>query len=491
MKPATLLNYIASLARRFNNSSLPVAIKWSVMIACFITLAMSALGWFLINQQKDFYQQQNQILGRTLVNQLSRAASEPLLADDDLALNILLEQQGKEKLLLGMQLFDKEGRLRAQTGMASSQDIQALLATDNKQQPGYLTDHQPGAMTFFSPIEFQGVTTGLALVTIDQHPLELQLAQLTNALLTTTLVLITLGILLALPLAYRLYAPIQQLVDAGNKLTAKHPRSTVHADRKDEIGRVLDSFHHLADGMLEKRKIENAFSQFVSPSIARQVLSHPAGSQLGGETIEGSVLFCDVVGFTEMSEDLQPAEVADLLNQYFKYFSIATESCNGTVDKFIGDCIMILFGVPEPDEQHAIHAVTCAVLIQKIAAQINLWRQIKGQPLVQFRIGINSGAMLAGNLGSEDRMQYTVVGDVVNLTSRICDLCNPGQILINRDTLEQPGVKHTVKHQSVGSVQVKGRKTPVYPYVIDIDHFVHKRDMDKDISRVLPKGALS
>jgi len=482
---------MASLAKKFTNSSLPIALKWSVMIACFITLVMGLLGWFLIDQQTEFHHQQNQILGHALVNQLARAASEPLLAQDDLALSVLVQQEGKERLIAGMQVFDKKGVLRANTGVSAIWDIRSLIAVEENPEELFWQTPKVRAVTFYSLIKYQDVTVGVALVSIDRDPLEKQSNDITNALVATTLGLVLVSILLAFPLAYRLFAPIRELVEVGDSLNSANTRSLVRADRKDEIGRVLDTFQYLSDGMDRKRQVESAFSQFLSPSIAKQVLSQPQGTQLGGTTIQGSVLFCDVVGFTEMSEDLLPVQVGELLNQYFKYFSVAAHSCNGTVDKFIGDCIMILFGVPDQEEQHAIHAVTCAVLIQQIAAQINLQRQRDGLSIVRFRVGINSGAMLAGNLGSEERMQYTVVGDVVNLTARICDICEPGQVLVTRDTLEQPGLRSIVQSHSMGAIRVKGRKKSVFPYVIDMGHFIRKSDIESYIKQVLPDGDIA
>jgi len=479
---------MANLSKWFNNSSLPIALKWSVLIACFISLVMGALGWFLISQQNDFHQQQNQVLGRTLVDQLARAASEPILAEDDLALNILVQQEGKDQLIIGMQLFDKDTKLRASNGVSAIWDIHSLLNGQSTEKFRVWQTPESRAITFYSLIKYQEVIAGVALVTIDRQPLEMQLNKMTNALLTTTIALVFISVLMAFPLAYHLYSPIQELVDVRETLNTGDPGNFVRTERKDEIGQVLDTFHDLADGMEQKRKVESAFSQFLSPSIAKQVLSQPQGTQLGGTTTQGSVLFCDVVGFTEMSENLQPVEVGELLNQYFKYFAVATQSCHGTVDKFIGDCMMILFGVPEHDEQHAMHAVTCAVLIQQLAAKINFQRQRIGLPIVQFRIGINSGDMLAGNLGSDERMQFTVVGDVVNLTSRICSICEPGQVLVTRDTLEQPGLRAITQQQSLGPVQVKGRKMPVYPYIIDMHHFIRKSDIDSYINQVMPEG---
>lgn len=482
---------MASLKKWLDKSSFPLALKWSVMIAGFITVVMGALGWFLIDQQNQFNQQQNQVLGRTLVKQLARAASEPMLAQDDLALSILVQQEEKDLLIIGLQLFDKQGVLRASAGVSAIWDIRSLmLSNDNPKQLIWQTpDHR--AISFYSLIKFQGVTAGVALVTIDRKPLEVQSASLTHALVMTTFGLVLVSVLLAFPLAYRLCQPIRQLVKVGDAVNSGDTATLEWADRTDDIGRVLTNFRHLADGMEKKKQVESAFSQFLSPTIAKQVLSQPRGTQLGGTTTYGSVLFCDVVGFTEMAENLLPVEVGGLLNQYFKYFSVAAHSCQGTVDKFIGDCIMILFGVPETDSQHGLHAVTCGVLIQQIATQINNQRFRDDLPTFQFRIGINSGPMLAGNLGSEDRMQYTVVGDVVNLTSRICDLCEPGQILVTRDTLEEPGLQGMTRPQSMGSVKVKGRRKPVAPYVVDIEHFIAESDIDTYIQQVCPNGEIA
>ena len=473
-----------NLTKRFDNSSLPIALKWSLMIASFITLAMGLLGWFLHEQQTTFYHQQNQNLGLTLVNQLARSSSEPIMADDDLALNILVHNEEKEPLIIGMQIFDKTAILRASAGVSVIWDIRSLFEDKNNKKQLQWQTPTTTAVSYYSLIRYQKMTVGVAVVTIDRKPLEVQLSHIKNMLITTTIILVLISILLAFPLAYRLFSPIRRLIEVGDALHDDKSSNKITSERKDEIGRVLDSFQFLAEGMESKKKVESAFSQFLSPAIARQVLNQPQGTQLGGSTTSGSVLFCDVVGFTELSENLEPVEVGEILNQYFKYFSIAAHSCNGTVDKFIGDCIMILFGVPEQDDKHGVHAVTCAVLIQKIAEQINHKRQQDNLPIILFRIGINSGDMLAGNLGSDDRMQYTVVGDTVNLTSRICGLCKPGHVLVTEDTLEQPGLRSITSYKSLGLVQVRGRKQSVTPYQINIDHFIRQSDIDDYLQHV-------
>jgi adenylate cyclase len=480
-----------NLTKRLENSSLPLALKWSLIIACFVSVIMGLLGWFLIDQQTNTYRQQNDILGRTVVDQLALAAGEPLLAGDDLSLQVLVRQQEKTKLILGMQVFDLNGNIKASAGISPIGDILSLTQSDVYTQQLPWNTPYVNAVSFMSHIIFKDVTAGFAVVSIDQGPLERQLSALTGALITTTLGLIFIGAMLAIPLAHRLCRPIYQLVKVGEAIDSGELQAPIAGVRKDEIGRVLDAFQHMSDGMKKKREVEQAFSRFLSPTIAHQVLNQPDGSELGGITVEGSVLFCDVVGFTELSEDLSPQAVGALLNQYFSYFSIAADSCNGTVDKFIGDCVMILFGVPESDFSHGLHAVTCAVLIQEIATRINHQREKEGLPLVQFKIGINSGQMLAGNLGSAERMQYTVVGDAVNLTARICDICTPGQILVTEETLSQPGISALVKVTSQETVSVKGRRQLVTPYLIDSDSFLAESRFQDSLEKILPMEAVS
>lgn len=479
------------LTRRFENSSLPLAFKWSLIIACFVSLVMGVLGWFLIQQQSDSYRDQNGLLGSLVVDQLALAASEPLMAEDNLGLQVLVRQQEKSALILGMQIFDLQGGVKASAGVSPIGDILALV--EQRAETDRLPWRTPyfDAISFFSPIGFKGVVAGYAVVTIDQQPLELQLARLKQTLLTTTLGLILLGMLLAFPLAHRLSRPIRQLVKVGEAVDRGQRKPPPEHQRRDELGQVIHSFHRMAHGMEQKREVEQAFSRYLSPTIARQVLHQPAGGELGGRTLVGSVLFCDVVGFTELSEHLPPQAVGELLNQYFRYFSIAAESCEGTVDKFIGDCIMVLFGVPEADASHGLHAVTCGVLIQEIASRINHARRADGLPLVEFKVGINTGRMLAGNLGSTQRMQYTVVGDSVNLAARVCDICTPGQVLITADTLRQPGVESLVCTEPLPRVKVRGRKQPVMPYRVDGESFLAESSFKESLERILPREGVA
>ncbi|MCU7958926.1 MAG: adenylate/guanylate cyclase domain-containing protein [gamma proteobacterium symbiont of Bathyaustriella thionipta] len=206
--------------------------------------------------------------------------------------------------------------------------------------------------------------------------------------------------------------------------------------------------------------------RYLPEDIAQQIIADTQVAQLGGRDIEGSVLFCDVVGFTGLSETLEPAVIVNLLNEYFHFIVLAGKSCRGIVDKYIGDCVMMVFGVSQADKQHALHAVTCGLLIQLLVEHVNKNRQRQSLATIEFRIGINSGAMLAGNVGAADRMEYTVLGDTVNLASRLGGLAEPGTVTASEATWKQAGAAEQVLAQQQSSVRVKGRNQPVNCYKI-------------------------
>jgi len=484
------LGYLGILRRGFENNALPLAIKWSLSISALIMLVMTLLGWFLINQQKESYHHQTERLGKMIAEQLANSASESLVADDIFSLEVLVSQQKKNELIIGMRVLSLDGVPLASAGslpdyrerpMGFGLNDRAL--SDERRLAWTRPDNE--AINFLTPVYFQDTHVGFAQVGIDKRPLQENLLSMIKLLMATTVGLMTLGTLLAFPLAYRLCRPIHRVVDMGEAIGRGESTVLQGKDRKDEIGKVFGSFNRMAADLDKKKDVEKILLRYISPGVAQRVLSSADNRRLGGNTTDGSVLFCDIVGYTQLSEKMDPKQVSDLLNDYFRYFALASSSCQGTVDKFIGDCIMILFGIPEKDPNHALHAVTCAVLIQIVAGQINRDRTTRGQPTVQFRIGINSGLMLAGNVGTEDRMQYTVVGDVVNVASRICALSSPGGILLTGETAGEPGIEDIVKPTRMEPIKIRGRSNPVTPYGLDKDTFSDAPLVTKGLQRIL------
>jgi len=288
-----------------------------------------------------------------------------------------------------------------------------------------------------------------------------------QAITGATLLIIALSIAMSFAMGRRITQPIDKLVNASRAIGSGEYTFRFKEQRKDELGLLMQAFNEMAEGMLEKSQVKSALSRYVSPGVARQILSNLDDVGLSGKRIEGSVLFADISGFTSISEKTKAEELVSMLNRFFSLISYACAMNQGIVDKYMGDGVMLVFGAPETDKDHAFHAISCALLIQKLIAHENSQREADGLFPVQFRVGINTGSMLAGNMGSHDRMEYTVVGDTVNLASRLCGITSSGQIVISREMYARDDVTGRVLAGEYQSIRLRGISEPVSTYLVE------------------------
>lgn len=220
------------------------------------------------------------------------------------------------------------------------------------------------------------------------------------------------------------------------------------------------AYQYFVEGR-EKRKMKKLFGQYVSKDVYEQLVENPALARLGGQRREMTVLFSDIRGFTTVSERGQPEAIVQMLNEYFTTMVQVVFHHRGTVDKFVGDMVMALFGAPLDDSRHADHAVDAALdMIGELEALNERW-QAEGRPALDIGIGINSGPMIAGNIGSDQIMSYTVIGDAVNLGSRLESLNKQygTRIIISDATRARLTGRFELK--PLGDVIVKGKTQPV------------------------------
>jgi adenylate cyclase len=211
----------------------------------------------------------------------------------------------------------------------------------------------------------------------------------------------------------------------------------------------------------EKRQVKRIFSRYVSPDVFRELLSNPAAADLGGSRREMTVLFSDLRGFTTFSEGRQPEDVIAQLNEYFAAMVEVVFAHRGTVDKFVGDMIMALFGAPLADPEHADNAIRCALAMQRRLDRLNATWEEQGKPVLRHGVGINSGEMVAGNLGSEKIQSYTVIGDNVNLGARIESLCKEYDAKILTSEFTHQRLAGDYGLEELDEVVVKGKTRPV------------------------------
>jgi len=222
---------------------------------------------------------------------------------------------------------------------------------------------------------------------------------------------------------------------------------------------------HYLNERRERSRVTNIFGRFVPKTVVDELLASGEEIKVGGQRRDISVMFVDIRGFTPMSERLQPEEVIGVLNEYLDICTKAVFLCNGTLDKFIGDGVMALFGAPIHYPNHPELAIRAALEIRKHANRLEQECIEKWGVGVKFGIGINCGPAVVGNIGSEMlRLDYTAIGDTVNLAARLESNAKPGQILISEEVCNRVG--HLFQLEDIGEIKVKGKEKPVRVFAV-------------------------
>ncbi|MDW7773179.1 MAG: adenylate/guanylate cyclase domain-containing protein [Desulfobulbaceae bacterium] len=473
---------------------MPIAIKLALAITLLIVTGMSLLGFIILEKQKTIMSQQVDAMGSTIAAQLANSAIEMVLADDTLGLQTLVNNLIDEDNILGAMIISEKGIVMAQGGtmpgvnIISSYPVKSEHPSDTQSfepDQGPKADSVHELVTFVSPVHFNELLAGQAAVTFSKNAMVKSLHEAKNAVVITTAVMILVAILLAFILSKHLSKPIYNLVTACKAIGKGDFHYRLNKCRNDEIGELSLAFNQMADGLLKKSQVENIFSRYVSSSVAKKIMENLDQVELGSKHVNASVLFADIVGFTGFSETMPPQKVAGLLNEYFSYTSAISQHYHGHIDKFIGDCAMVVFGVPEHDPDHSFHAIACAVMIRKLANRLNTIRINCGMQPVQFRMGINTGNMVAGNLGSNDRMEYTVIGDSVNLASRLSSIAGSDQIVIMDELYKKESIRQRVVAHPHKTIRVHGRQLPVSTYLVDDIKAEYAPQMDTCIDAIL------
>ena len=222
----------------------------------------------------------------------------------------------------------------------------------------------------------------------------------------------------------------------------------------DHLGAVV-----AIEDITEQSKIKNTFKRYVSKSVVDQLLDDDQKLNLGGEERDVTVLFSDIRGFTAMSEKMTPKEVVRTLNSYFSEMIDIIFKYDGTLDKIVGDELMVVFGAPISRDDDAERAVKTAVGMVEALRKFNEKREKNNKVPINAGIGINKGKVISGNIGSKDQMDYTVIGDTVNLGARLCSFAGPLKIIISQSVKNEIGDLY--KTRKLEAIKVKGKRKPV------------------------------
>ncbi|MFO0748183.1 MAG: adenylate/guanylate cyclase domain-containing protein [Myxococcota bacterium] len=280
-----------------------------------------------------------------------------------------------------------------------------------------------------------------------------------------------LAIVVALLSGRRLARPVESIAAATQKIAAGDFSVRVPDHRKDEIGQTAKAFNSMAtdlvsyrDRLVEETRARENLSRFLSPEVVERIVIGREALKLGGERREITVMFADVVAFTQLADEREPELAVAILNELFTIVTEIVFQHGGIIDKFVGDCAMAIWGAPESRPDDARNAVRAADAILRWLEVGNAkWRKQIGRD-IELAIGIHSGAAVVGNIGSEKRMEYTAIGDAVNVAARLERLARPGQVLMTRETMQRVADEFTSR--SIGTFDVVGRARPSELFVL-------------------------
>ena len=461
----------------------PLAVRLAALLVFVICGAMAALGWIISTTLSDIQTRQAEDFGAAMSRYLARMAREPLMADDSLALNVMVTSLLSGDSLVGAEILSDKGEPLVSSGLVFSsvnpvlsKGIRARFAENSSLASWQWRIGQATHVSYAVPVRYQGYTAGYAVVTFNRSYLEQSRETTIDIILFATLVTMVLAAFPAYFISRRVSAPVHRIMDGVEAFRDGNFNFRFQERRRDEFGQLMEALNHMAAGIVRKEQLEGMLNRYLSPQVVASILKDVDDVTLGGRRIRGSVIFADVVGFTRLSESMEPEKVASILNHYFGLINRACELCLGMVDKYMGDCAMLVFGALDNDPDHCFHAVFCAELIRLIIREENRRRQEAGETAIEFRMGINTGTMLAGNLGSRNRMDYTVVGDSVNLASRLCGVSGAGQIIISEEIYRRPTIQQRFRVVEHERIRLRGfeEKVPTYKVLGIAPHYLER-----------------
>jgi class 3 adenylate cyclase len=434
-------------------------VKFSALIVSVLAIACTALALVATQHERRALEAEVHERAEALAHSLAGAAEEPLLGveqgsyDDELVLERLIQEAGAGDGVVGVRLLDRDG------GLVASLDPPPI----------------EGLLTVGAPIHYSGVRVGEAQVDLDLHALiDPVVRSNTRQLAGIAAIVLLVGVVAGTIFVALLSGPLRRLRVGVERLRDGDLAVRVPPTSRDEVGELTRAFNEMGDALLQKQRIQNAFGRYVNDYVLNQLLEGPDGEALAGMEREVTILFADIRGFTHLSEGLKAPAVVALLKEVFQLASDRILERGGTIDKFIGDSVMAYFGAPVQQPDHVQRAVSAAVDILRSIELRNQRMRASGEPAgleLQIGIGVHTGLVVVGDVGSDRRSDFTVVGDAVNVAHRLEKLARPGQILVSEAV--QRTVRGAKRLRFEGERQLSGREEPVHVYSVEFDAGPH------------------
>lgn len=454
--------------------------KFLVIILVFTTALMLTVSGLINKTVGEVVLNQGLDKGLAVAKGVAAASNDPLLTDDDLTLFILVDGVTEDKGILYSVIVDSGNIVRAANNKNlvdkhyNAQPDSNIFREGKEHRIWFYNDPEAGYVYDISvPIASLHTTEsfGSVHVGISQHVIDETVDSVNRYIRYLTIAGLIIGGLGAFLITGVIVGPVQLLVKSARELGQGNLDHRITVNRRDELGTLMTAFNDMAEGIKQKEVIRESFGAYVAHEVLDMILTNKE-TWFKGKKVEVTVLFADIRGFTSYSERKDPEALISYLNEYFTLMTEIIQKHNGYIDKFIGDAIMVVFGSPVPYQDHALKAMGAACEMQEKLIKFNLARPEADH--IHIGIGINSGEVVAGNLGSSQKMEYAVIGDNVNTASRLCSEAKKDEVIISKSVYDH--IKESqFECRPLPPVTVKGKIKP-----IEIFSLIPRRGPDRD-----------
>lgn len=382
----------------------------------------------------------------------------------------------QESVLAGITLYAPDGALLATTIGQADVDALTLPANEATQVLAQQATRvrirtiEPAGDQYaqvLTPFKLQGQDLGILGTSLRHNLLASPLYPARHAVTAVFAVTVSAILVIGYVLAAHIVRPVERLTAAARQLATGDLTVQVPATTHDEIGQLTHTFNDMVTQLRQRRYIEDLFGRYVGDDIAQRILNGEV--KLGGQRVHATVLFADIRNFTSFTERADLSNLIEELNEYYEVMQGVIDGQGGVINKFGGDSILALFGAPVPFNTHAQRAVITALKMLDVLDSLNERRAASGKAPFRIGIGINTGSMIVGNLGSEQRREYTVLGDSVNAAKRLSDLNKKFplySIFASGSTVRELDGHNRWPMKNLGQIHVKGKEAPVDVYAL-------------------------
>jgi len=452
-----------TLTERLPTPKIPIWFQLSITTIFVVSLTALVFNFVFLKRQKENLYQQIVKIGLVSLNYFDNNSKIPLIEDDVLQLNTLVKNASQVDGIQYAFITDNQNKIKAHTDtqkigrpMDAFQNIRKKSNQGNDHFFVHTLNNGSQILNLTRAIHFQDTPLGFVHVGVSIDFIEEMIQKEKTSIIFITLLIVLLGIIMSVIMGFRYSLPISKLMIATRETSNGNYRHKVILKRNDELGNLATAFNEMKEKKKKNSLMQESFGKYVGSEILEMIMANPQNTWLKGHRNEATILFADIRGFTSYSDSKEPEQVVAMLNKYFEIATNAILEYGGYVDKFVGDAVLGVFGVPVYRKNHVERAVKAAFRLQQKLQEAS---KTDNKLYAAVGIGIDTGIVVSGNIGSQAKMEYTVIGDSVNVASRLNGLARSGEIIISRNVVSI--IEEIIEIEALPVQNIKGKTQPI------------------------------